>query len=179
VKREATWFLQMAYKAFYRSSGRVLCSHAARRGRFSLLDRRTWALNSLPRTIAFFAAARVGWIQADGRALRAAERMLAPPPNRSWESGFWRGKRSSRFPTLPSTSLPGWPWASSSSPAVLTVSKLACACSAAAVGSQRLYPRLIVLILFMGGVQLLCFSNHRAYLKCTSTTRSSGGRLML
>lgn len=64
VQREATWFLQVAYKAFYRlfrSASYVPMPLDA--GDFSLMDRRVVnALNRLPRTTGSSAACGPGWV---------------------------------------------------------------------------------------------------------------------
>ena len=75
VQREATWFLQLAYKAFYRlfrSASYVPIPLDA--GDFSLIDRRVVdALNSLPENNRFMRGLRA-WVgyPPDGRALRPA-----------------------------------------------------------------------------------------------------------
>jgi glycosyltransferase involved in cell wall biosynthesis len=166
VKREATWFLQFAYKAFYRifrASSYVPIPLDA--GDFSLMDRRVVdALNALPENNRFLRGMRawVGFKQIGVPYVRP-ERMFGTTTNSVLRNLGWARKAIFSFSYLPIDIMTGLALA------VVVVSLLL---AAAQVIARLLAPQLvpsgfttlIVLILFLGGIQLLCFSIIGSYL---------------
>jgi dolichol-phosphate mannosyltransferase len=166
VKRDATRFLQIAYKAFYRifrAASYVPMPLDA--GDFSLLDRRVVdALNQLPENNRFIRGLRawVGFRQAGVPYVRP-ERMFGRTTNSLLKNLGWARKAILSFSYIPID-------------LITVLALVTCAVSFVLVAVQvairifdpRLVPSgfttLIVLILFMGGVQLLCISIIGSYL---------------
>ena len=166
VKREATQFMQVAYKLFYRifrATSYVPVPLDA--GDFSLLDRRVVdALNSLPETNRFLRGLRtwVGFKQTGVPYVRP-ERMFGRTTNSLLKNLGWARKAILSFSYAPLEIIT---WL-----ALITV-------VASFLGTvyqitfRILYPKLapsgfttlIVLILFTGGIQLLCLSIIGSYL---------------
>jgi glycosyltransferase involved in cell wall biosynthesis len=166
VKRDATVVLQVAYKAFYRvfraSSYLPMPLDA---GDFSLLDRRVVdALNSLPENNRFMRGLRawVGFRQIGVPYVRP-ERMFGRTTNSLLRNFGWARKAIFSFSYAPLD--------------LITVMALACVgfsflAIVWQIGLRILDPSsvpsgfttLIVLILFMGGVQLLCLGIVGSYL---------------
>lgn len=166
VKREATRFLQIAYKAFYRvfrAASYVPMPLDA--GDFSLLDRRVVdALNSLPENNRFMRGLRawVGFKQTGVPYVRP-ERMFGTTTNSILRNLGWARKAIFSFSYLPLdfiTSLAAVIVVISAILAVVQISVRLFVPQSAPSG----FTTLIVLILFMGGVQLLCFSIIGSYL---------------
>jgi polyisoprenyl-phosphate glycosyltransferase len=166
VKREATRFLQIAYKAFYRifrAASYVPMPLDA--GDFSLLDRRVVdALNSLPENNRFMRGLRawVGFKQI-GLPYVRPERMFGRTTNSVLRNLGWARKAIFSFSYVPIDVMTGL--------AVVTMVIalfLATVQVVARLFAPQLVPRgfttTIVLILFLGGVQLLCFSVIGSYL---------------
>ena len=166
IKREATNFLKIAYKAFYRvfrAASYVPIPLDA--GDFSLLDRRVVAaLNSLPENNRFLRGLRawVGFRQTGVPYVRP-ERMFGVTTNNMLRNLGWARKGILSFSYAP-LDLIVWL-------ALGTV----CASFLAIlfqIASRLLYPELaprglstiIVLILFLGGIQLLCLAIIGSYL---------------
>lgn len=166
VKREATWFLQFAYKAFYRvfrAASYVPMPLDA--GDFSLMDRRVVnALNSLPENNRFLRGMRawVGFKQTDVPYVRP-ERMFGTTTNSVLRNLGWARKAIFSFSYLP---IDVMTWLALA--VVLVSVLLASAQVIARLVAPELVPSgfttLIVLILFLGGIQLLCFSIIGSYL---------------
>jgi dolichol-phosphate mannosyltransferase len=166
VKREATRFLQIAYKAFYRvfrAASYVPMPLDA--GDFSLLDRRVVdALNSLPENNRFMRGLRawVGFKQT-GLSYVRPERMFGRTTNSVLRNLGWARKAIFSFSYAPIDIMTGL--------AVVTT-VIALFLAAVQVVARLFAPQLvprgftttIVLILFLGGVQLLCFSIIGSYL---------------
>ncbi len=166
VKREATRFLQVAYKAFYRlfrAASYVPMPLDA--GDFSLLDRRVVdALNSLPENNRFLRGLRawVGFKQTGVPYVRP-ERMFGVTTNSLIRNLGWARKAIFSFSYAPIDLM------TFIAVAVVFISLLAALLQ---IVLRLIYPQsvpsgfttLIVLILFMGGVQLLCFSIIGSYL---------------
>lgn len=166
IKRDATLFLQFAYKAFYRifrAASYVPMPLDA--GDFSLMDRRVVdALNRLPENNRFVRGLRtwVGFRQIGVPYVRP-ERMFGRTTNSFLKNLAWARKGILSFSYAP-LDLIVWL-------AIFTV-------GAAALGlitqvAMRLlkpdmvptgFTTLIVLILFLGGVQLLCLAIIGSYL---------------
>ena len=166
VKREATPFLQVAYKAFYRvfqAASYVPMPLDA--GDFSLLDRRVVdVLNSLPENNRFLRGLRawVGFKQTGVPYVRP-ERMFGRTTNSMLKNLGWARKAILSFSYAP---LDFITWL-----AFITVvaSFLGIVYQ---IAFRILYPgltpsgftTLIILILFVGGIQLLCLSIIGSYL---------------
>lgn len=166
VKREATRFLQVAYKTFYRlfrAASYIPMPLDA--GDFSLLDRRVVdALNSLPENNRFLRGLRawVGFKQTGVPYVRP-ERMFGTTTNSVLHNLGWARKAIFSFSYAPIDLM------TALAVAVIVISVLGAAIQIIwrllvpeAVPSG--FTTLIVLILFMGGVQLLCFSVIGSYL---------------
>jgi len=166
VKRDATPFLRAAYKAFYRVfRAASYISVPVDAGDFSLIDRRVVdALNSLPENNRFVRGLRawVGFRQTGVPYVRP-ERMFGRTTNSLLKNLEWSRKAIFSFSYIP-LDLITWL-------AVVTVggSFLAILIQVALrLLSPEIAPRgfttLIILILFMGGIQLLCLSIIGSYL---------------
>ncbi len=166
VKRDSTRFLQLAYKAFYRvfrAASYVPVPLDA--GDFSLLDRRVVnALNQMPENNRFIRGMRawVGFRQV-GVAYVRPERMFGRTTNSLFKNLGWARKAIFSYSSAP----------------LEMITLLAVACVSLSIiailvqlAIKLLEPRwtptgfttLIVLILFLGGVQLLCLSVIGSYL---------------
>jgi dolichol-phosphate mannosyltransferase len=166
VKRDATLFLQVAYKAFYRvfrAASYVPMPLDA--GDFSLMDRRVVeALNSLPEANRFVRGLRswVGFKQTGVPYVRP-ERMFGRSTNSMLRNLGWARKGILSFSYAP-LDLIIWMALVTVGAAVLGL--------LAQVAIRLLKPEivpsgfttLIVLILFLGGVQLLCLAIIGSYL---------------
>jgi polyisoprenyl-phosphate glycosyltransferase len=166
VKREATRILQVAYKAFYRlfrAASYVKIPVDA--GDFSLMDRRVVdAVNALPETNRFMRGLRawVGFTQT-GVPYYRAERPFGVSTNSLLKNLGWARKAILSFSYIPLDLI-----------TILAV----CIClgSLLLIVGQVLarifvpdlvptgFTTLIVIILFMGGIQLLCLSIIGSYL---------------
>ena len=166
IKREATLFLRVAYKLFYRLFRAVsYVSIPLDAGDFSLLDRRVVnALNDLPETNRFLRGLRawVGFRQIGVPYLRP-ERMFGRTTNSLWRNIGWARKAVFSFSYIP-LELITW------------IAALCVGVSLVGTIGQLIirifYPdlspsgftTLIVLILFIGGVQMLCLGIIGSYL---------------
>jgi dolichol-phosphate mannosyltransferase len=166
VKREASWFLQGAYKAFYRvfrAASYVPMPLDA--GDFSLLDRRVVdALNRLPENNRFLRGLRawVGFKQTGVPYVRP-ERMFGATTNSVLRNLGWARKAIFSFSYLPIDIMTWLAFA------IVVISLgLAVLQIIVRVIAPQLVPAgfttLIVLVLFMGGIQLLCVSIIGSYL---------------
>lgn len=166
VKREATRFLQVAYKAFYRvfrAASYVPMPLDA--GDFSLLDRPVVdALNSLPENNRFLRGLRawVGFKQIGVPYVRP-ERMFGVTTNSLLRNLGWARKAVFSFSYAP-IDIMTW--------LALAIVVLSVIAAILQIVLRLFQPRwvpsgfttLIVLILFMGGIQLLCLSVVGSYL---------------
>ena len=166
IKREATLFLRVAYKLFYRLFRAMsYVSIPLDAGDFSLLDRRVVdALNDLPETNRFLRGLRawVGFRQIGVPYLRP-ERMFGRTTNSLWRNIGWARKAVFSFSYIP-LELITW------------IAALCVGVSLVGTIGQLIvrifYPdlspsgftTLIVLILFIGGVQMLCLGIIGSYL---------------
>ncbi|MFZ2957943.1 MAG: glycosyltransferase family 2 protein [Candidatus Ozemobacteraceae bacterium] len=165
-KREATSFMQFAYKAFYRIFRAVsYVPIPLDAGEFSLLDRKVVnAINSLPENNRMLRGLRawVGFRQC-GVPYTRPERMFGVTTNSMLANLGWARKAIFSFSFVP-LDLISWL-------AFFTVG-LAFLGIVFQIGTRIFFPQLvatgfttlIVLILFMGGIQLLCFSIMGSYL---------------
>ena len=166
IKREATRFLKVAYKAFYkvfRATSYV--SMPVDAGDFSLIDRRVVkVLNSLPENNRFVRGLRawVGFKQTGVPYVRP-ERAFGRTTNSLLRNLGWARKAILSFSYAP-LDLISWL-------ALITVG-LSSIAIVLQIVFRFLYPSLvqsgfttlIILILFMGGVQLLCLAIIGSYL---------------
>jgi polyisoprenyl-phosphate glycosyltransferase len=166
VKRDATLFLQVAYKAFYRlfrAAAYVPVPLDA--GDFSLLDRRVVnALNSLPESNRFLRGLRtwVGYRQTGVPYVRP-ERMFGRTTNSLMKNLGWARKAILSFSYAPLEIITVL--------AIITVG-LSLLAIVIQVTLRLLAPQLvpsgfttlIILILFIGGIQLVCLSIIGSYL---------------
>lgn len=166
VKREATRFLQVAYKGFYRlfrAASYVPVPLDA--GDFSLLDRRVVdALNSLPENNRFLRGMRawVGFRQT-GVPYERPERMFGETTNSLRKNLAWARQGIFSFSYIPIDLITILALVTCAVSVVLAVVQVV-----VRIVSPDLVPAgfttLIVLILFIGGVQLLCLSILGSYL---------------
>ena len=166
VKRQASRFLQVAYKAFYRTfRATSYVKIPLDAGDFSLLDRRVVdVLNKLPETNRFLRGMRawVGFRQTGVPYVRA-ERAYGETTNSLLRNFGWARKAIISFSYKPLDF-------------IMLLAITTCALSllliVVQVALRILDPKIvpsglttvIVLILFMGGVQLLCLSIIGSYL---------------
>src|SRR5229473_3492415 len=166
VKRDATRFLQLAYKAFYRifrAASYVPMPLDA--GDFSLIDRRVVeALNNLPENNRFLRGLRawVGFKQTGVPYVRP-ERMFGVTTNSVLGNLGWARKAVFSFSYLPIDVMTGLAIAIVILSVILAVLQIVLRLVAPQMVPSG-FTTLIVLILFMGGIQLLCFSVIGAYL---------------
>lgn len=166
IKREASSGMQLAYKAFYKLFRRLSYVRIPLdAGDFSLLDRRVvHALNTLPETNRFIRGLRawVGFRQAGVPYVRP-ERMFGRSTNNLLRNIGWARKAIISFSYMP-LDLIAW--------LALIIVSLAFMGIVGQVLVRIFFPSLvaygfstlIVLILFMGGIQLLCLSIIGSYL---------------
>lgn len=166
VKRDATLFLQVAYKVFYRlfrAASYVPMPLDA--GDFSLLDRRVVdALNSLPETNRFLRGLRtwVGFRQV-GVPYRRPERMFGRTTNSLLKNLAWARQAIFSFSYIPLELITFL--------ALVTV-VIALLAAVVQIVLRLIRPDLvpsgfttiIILILFLGGIQLLCLGIIGSYL---------------
>lgn len=166
VRRETSLFLQIAYKMFYRifrSASYVPIPLDA--GDFSLIDRRAVdALNSLPENNRFVRGLRT-WIgfKQTGVLYVRPERMFGRTTNSLLKNLAWARKAIFSFSYVPLEFI------TLLACIVVLVSFLAILVQIALrILAPELAPRgfttLIIMILFMGGVQLMCLSILGSYL---------------
>ena len=166
VKREASRFLQVAYKAFYwlfRRASYIAIPVDA--GDFALLDRRVVeAMNELPETNRFLRGLRawVGFKQTGVDYVRP-ERVFGVTTNSLRKNLGWARKAILSFSYAPLDLITLLAVTICGISALLIVLQIL-----ARIFAPQLVPTgittLIVLILFMGGIQLLCLSIIGSYL---------------
>lgn len=166
VKREATKFLQIAYKAFYRIyRATSYLPMPLDAGDFSLIDRRVVnALNSLPEKNRFLRGLRtwVGFKQTGVPYVRP-ERMFGRTTNSLFKNLGWARRAILSFSYVPLdiiTFLAAFTVAISMLAIVIQIILRLLFPTIAPKG----FTTLILLILFMGGIQLMCLSIIGSYL---------------
>lgn len=166
TQRDATRFLQVAYKAFYRlfrAASYVPVPLDA--GDFSLLDRRVVdALNALPENNRFLRGLRawVGFKQT-GLPYVRPERMFGKTTNSLLRNLAWARKAIFSFSYIPIDIITGLALVTCAVTMVLGAAQVV----VRIVNPEAVpagFTTLILLILFLGGVQLLCFSILGSYL---------------
>ncbi|MDO8720855.1 MAG: glycosyltransferase family 2 protein [Syntrophales bacterium] len=166
VKREANKFMQLAYKAFYRLFRRIsYLSIPLDAGDFSLLDRRVVdALNSLPENNRFLRGLRawVGFKQTGVPYIRP-ERAFGRTTNSLIKNLGWARKAIFSFSYVPLDFITWLALVTVAASLVLMAAQLALRLFYPDL-APRGFTTLILLILFMGGVQLLCLGIIGSYL---------------
>lgn len=165
VKREATLFLQIAYKAFYRIFRRLsYVKVPTDAGDFSLMDRKVVdALNALPERDRFLRGLRawVGFRQTGVPYVRP-ERMFGVTTNNLLKNIAWARKGIFSFSYLPLE------WISYLAFAVTSVSVVAILYYLLRFVIVRDAPpgftTILLSVLFLGGIQLLCLAIIGDYL---------------
>ncbi len=166
VKRDATLFLQVAYKVFYRIfRAAAYVPMPLDAGDFSLLDRRVVnALNSLPENNRFLRGLRawVGFKQAGVPYVRP-ERMFGRTTNSLLKNLAWARQGIFSFSYAPLDLITALAFVTViASLVAIFIQILLRLLDPSLVPSG--FTTLIVLILFMGGIQLLCLSIIGSYL---------------
>jgi glycosyltransferase involved in cell wall biosynthesis len=166
VKREATFFMRHAYHAFYRVFKRLAyVSVPLDAGDFSLIDRRVVdAMNALPETQRFVRGLRawVGYRQLGVPYVRP-ERMFGKSTNSLRKNLGWARRAIVSLSYAPLDAITGL---------ALTVVAIASIALVAQLGLRILDPHLapkglttvISVVLFIGGIQLLCLAIIGSYL---------------
>jgi dolichol-phosphate mannosyltransferase len=166
VQREATRFLQIAYKAFYRifrASSYVSIPLDA--GDFSLIDRRVVdVLNGLPENNRFLRGLRawVGYKQAGVPYVRP-ERMFGRTTNSLIKNLGWARKAILSFSYVPLDFIMWLALATVSVSLLAVVLQIILHFLVPDIAPKG-FTTLICLVLFLGGIQLLCLSIIGAYL---------------
>jgi glycosyltransferase involved in cell wall biosynthesis len=166
VKREATLFLRISYKLFYRlfrAASYVPVPLDA--GDFSLIDRRVVdALNALPETNRFLRGLRawVGFRQTGVPYVRP-ERMFGVTTNSALKNIGWARKAILSFSYVPLEFITWIALATVGTSALAIVYQIALRILRPAATPSGI-TTLIVVILFLGGVQLLCLAIVGSYL---------------
>lgn len=166
VKREATPFLKVAYKAFYRVFRALsYVPIPLDAGDFSLLDRRVVdALNALPENNRFLRGLRawVGFRQTGVPYVRP-ERMFGRTTNSFWKNLGWARKAIFSFSYVP-LDIITWLALGTVSLSVLAIIAQIALRFLSPSATPSGFTTLIVIILFLGGIQLLCLSIIGSYL---------------
>jgi polyisoprenyl-phosphate glycosyltransferase len=166
VKREATRFLQVAYRAFYRvfrATAYVPIPLDA--GDFSLIDRRVVdALNDLPENNRFVRGLRawVGFKQVGVQYVRP-ERMFGRTTNSLLKNLGWARKAIFSFSYLPLELITALAFGT----VLFSVLGIVVQVAFRLINPSLVptgFTTLIILILFVGGIQLLCLSIIGSYL---------------
>lgn len=166
VKRDATIFLQFAYKTFYRafrSASYVPMPLDA--GDFSLIDRRAVdALNSLPENNRFMRGLRA-WIgfKQTGVPYVRPERMFGRTTNSLLKNLGWARKAIFSFSYIPLDFITLLAFFTVVISLFAIIAQVVLRTIAPALVPPG-FSTIIVLILFMGGIQLLCLSIIGSYL---------------
>ena len=167
VKRDATLFLQFAYKAFYRVfRAAAYVPMPLDAGDFSLLDRRVvTALNHLPENNRFLRGLRtwVGFKQTGVPYVRP-ERMFGRTTNSLMKNFSWARKAVFSFSYAPLDLITLLAIVTVGGAFLGIIVQLAVRLLAPEVTPTG-FSTLIIMVLFMGGIQLLCLSIIGSYLE--------------
>jgi polyisoprenyl-phosphate glycosyltransferase len=166
VKRDATRFLQVAYKLFYRTfRAAAYVPVPLDAGDFSLIDRKVVdALNAMPENNRFMRGMRawVGYNQTGIPYVRP-ERMFGRTTNSMFRNLAWARKGIFSYSFIPLEIITGLAFTTVLAAFLAAVTEIAVRIiRPSAVPSG--FTSVIVLILFLGGVQLLCLSIIGSYL---------------
>ncbi len=166
VKREATLFLRVSYKLFYRVFRKLSYIQVPLdAGDFSLIDRKVVeALNSLPETNRFLRGLRawVGFRQTGVPYVRP-ERMFGRTTNSLWKNIGWARRALVSFSYIPIDLIAVVAFSTVVMSVLLAIWQVAYRLLNPAATPSGI-SSVIVLILFLGGIQLLCLSIIGSYL---------------
>jgi dolichol-phosphate mannosyltransferase len=166
VQREATHFMQMAYKAFYRVFRRMsYVKVPLDAGDFSLLDRTVVeALNSLPENNRFIRGLRawVGFRQIGVPYVRP-ERMFGTSTNNLVRNLGWARRAIFSFSYVPLDVITALAFVIVTASLIAIVIQIIIRLFIPDIVPSG-FTTLIILILFMGGIQLLCLGIIGSYL---------------
>lgn len=166
VKRQAPWLMQVAYKLFYRIFRALsYVDVPADAGDFSLIDRRVVdVLNSLPENNRFMRGLRA-WagFRQTGVPYERPERMFGRTTNSVVRNMGWAQQAIFSFSYVPLNAIS---WLAGIVVAIATVAMLAQIVLRLLIPSlvPSGFSTLIVLTLFIGGIQLLCLAIIGTYL---------------
>ncbi|MBO9534567.1 MAG: glycosyltransferase family 2 protein [Solirubrobacteraceae bacterium] len=166
VQREAPLHMRLFYKAFYRVFSRLAYINVARdAGDFGLIDRRVVdAMNALPETHRFLRGLRawIGYKQIGVPYVRP-ERMFGTTTNNFRKNLGWARRAVVSFSYAPLDLITGIAFFVVAFSAVGGFVQVALRL-AAPDSAPRGFTTLITIILFLGGIQLLCLSIIGSYL---------------
>jgi len=166
VAREGGRIINAARKAFYRVFQRLAYVHVPiDAGDFSLLDRRVVnAINELPETHRFVRGLRafVGYRQI-GVPYERPERLFGRSSNNFLSNMGWARRAIISFSYTP-LDLIGWLAAMTTGAALLAAVVEIVLKIVAPGAAPKGYTTLIVVVLFVGGIQLICFSVIGSYM---------------
>jgi polyisoprenyl-phosphate glycosyltransferase len=166
IKREANKFMQLSYKAFYRLFKRTsYLSIPLDAGDFSLISRRVVdALNSLPENNRFLRGLRawVGFKQTGVPYVRP-ERIFGRTTNSLIKNLGWARKAILSFSYVPLDFITWLALVTVALSLILMITQFTLRLFYPEL-APRGFTTLILIILFMGGVQLLCLSIIGSYL---------------
>jgi glycosyltransferase involved in cell wall biosynthesis len=166
VKREAPFHMQKLYKAFYRLFQRLAYVDVALdAGDFSLIDRRVVAaMNSMPETNRFLRGIRawVGFKQIGIPYVRP-ERMFGSTTNSFRKNLGWARRAIVSFSYAPLDLITGLALVVVAASFISLLVQIVLRIAAPGSAPKGL-TTLIVLILFLGGIQLLCLAIIGSYL---------------
>jgi dolichol-phosphate mannosyltransferase len=166
VKRDTTLFLKIAYKAFYRVFRKLsYISMPLDAGDFSLIDRRVVdALNSLPENNRFLRGLRawVGFKQTGVPYVRP-ERMFGRTTNSLFRNLGWARKAIFSFSYMPLDLIVWLALATVGASFLGMMIQIILRIISPGIAPHGI-TTLIVLILFIGGIQLLCLGIIGSYL---------------
>jgi dolichol-phosphate mannosyltransferase len=166
VQREAPWFMRFAYKGFYRVFQRAAyVTVPLDAGDFSLIDRRVIdALNAMPEKHRFLRGLRawVGFKQIGVPYVRP-ERMFGVTTNSFRRNLGWARRAIVSFSYAPLDLITGLALTIVGMSAIALLVELILKL-VAPDSAPKGFATLIVLVLFIGGVQLLCLSIIGSYL---------------
>lgn len=166
VERDAPFHMRKLYKAFYRLFRRLsYVDIALDAGDFSLIDRRVVeAMNAMPETNRFLRGIRawVGFKQIGVPYVRP-ERMFGTTTNNFRKNLGWARRAIVSFSYAPLDLITGLALFVVAASFVILVAQLGLRIAAPSSAPKGL-TTLIVLILFLGGIQLLCLAIIGSYL---------------
>lgn len=166
VQREAPWHMQLFYKGFYRVFKRLAyVDVAVDAGDFSLIDRRVVeAMNSMPESHRFLRGLRawVGFKQVGVPYVRP-ERMFGTTTNNFRKNMGWARRAIVSFSYAPLDLITGVALLVMAVSFVSLVAQLVLRIASPEAAPPGI-TTLIVIVLFLGGIQLLCLAIIGSYL---------------
>lgn len=166
VKREAPWLMRHAYRGFYRVFKRLAYVNVPLdAGDFSLIDRRVVdAMNALPETHRFVRGLRawVGFRQIGVPYVRP-ERMFGRTTNSFTKNLGWARRAIVSFSYAPLDAITGLALAVVGIATLGLITELTLRIAAPHLAPKG-FATLICVILFIGGIQLLCIAIVGSYL---------------